>query len=185
MKFTIYPDGTQKAPGDYDSAFTRRVPVVDILLEPSFDLPLYSLGAFAIGIPPGDDLPGRGFTVALYETRKYHKDRLIDDRLDATSVKGVVRADKAKDAIELSKGHEYTLILFGDQLPSTPSPYSPAQYPGAPGFGQPAQLPGTPGTVPQAGYGRPGGAPPLPGQPGYPSPTPYPFATPYPEPTDD
>ncbi len=126
------------------------MPVVDILLEPSFDLPLYSLGAFAIGIPPGDDLPGRGFTVALYETRKYHKDRLIDDRLDATSAKGVVRADKAKDAIELSKGHEYTLILFGDQLPSTPSPYSPAQYPGAPGFGQPAQLPGTPGTVPQA-----------------------------------
>ncbi len=178
MRFTVYPDGTQKPPGDFDSAFTRRVPIVDILFTPSVDLKLYSLAALGIQIPSAEDTPSRGFTVALYETRKFHKDRQVEYHVDAQVSKSVVRATSAKDALSLSKGHEYTLILFGDALAATPSPYSPPGYPGMPGFGQSQN--GNAPTMQQPGSGpaRPGATPLSP-------PTPYPFATATPDDDSD
>ncbi len=164
MKFTIYPDGTQKPPGDFDSEFTRRVPILDVLVMPSTTLKLYSLAALGFVIPSAEQTGSRGFTVALYETRKFHKDRLIEDRVDAQVVNGIVRATNSKDALELSKGHEYTAILFADALAATPSAYSPPNYPGAPNFGQGQQ----------SGNGMPASGA---GQPGHAGPTPYPFAT--------
>jgi hypothetical protein len=174
MRFTIYPDGTQKPPGDFDSSFTRRVPIVDVLLKPSVTLKLYSLAALGIQIPSAEDTASRGFTIALYETRRYHKDRLMEDHVDAQIGSGVVRATNSKDALELSKGHEYTAILFGDPLAATPSPYSPPGYPGAPNFGQPGATQGS-------GLGGPQGPP---GQPVHGGPTPYPFATATPDDSD-
>jgi hypothetical protein len=168
MRFTIYPDGTQKPPGDFESDFTRRVPVVDILLKPSVNLKLYSLAALGVQIPSSENTASRGFTVALYETRKFHKDREMEYHVDAQVSDGVVRATSAKDALDLAKGHEYTIILFGDPLAATPSAYSPPNYPGMPGFGQ-SQQNGNAPTMQQPGGGsqRPGATPP----------TPYPFAT--------
>jgi hypothetical protein len=192
-KITIYPDGTQKPPGDADGEESHRVPVVKVVVDPSVDVSLYSLGAFVFTIPKLEQKEGRAFTVALYETRKNRKDRFVDAQLDATSDDlGAVRAQNAKDAHTLSKGHTYTVILFGDPLPETPSPYSPQQYPNtqlhySPQIPQP-QMPGfptTPGANPfatpypgQPGY--PGQPTPYPGQPGYPYPgQPTPYPTPY------
>jgi hypothetical protein len=178
-KITIYPDGTQKPPGDADAEQARRVPVVDVLLDPSVDVALYSLGAFSFSIPKTEQEEDRGFTVALYETRKFHKDSLIDSQVDATVDGGVVRAAHAKDAHKLSAGHSYTVILFGDPLPQTPSPYSPPQYPGSqmqysPQVPQQPQVPGQ-----QQPFFTPIPFPGQPGQPGYGAPTPYPSPTHY------
>jgi hypothetical protein len=174
VKLTVYPDGAQKPPGDADSQDIRRVPILKALLQPSVDLSLYSLDALRFTIPAAEQQAGRGFTVAVYETRKFHKDKLIDSRTDLSVASDVVRADKATSALKLSKGHTYTVLLFGDPLPATPSPYSPPQYPGTqmnypPGQGYPqqGQYPQQPGQP----Y-PPGQFPPRPG-----------FATPYPAPT--
>jgi len=167
MRFTIYPDGTQKPPGDFESEFTRRVPIVDILFKPSVDLKLYSLAALGVQVPSSEITASRGFTIALYETRKFHKDREMEYHVDAQVSDGVVRATSAKDALDLAKGREYTVILFGDPLAATPSAYSPPNYPGMQGFGQ-SQQPGNAPTMQ-----GPGGAP----RPGATPPTPYPFAT--------
>jgi hypothetical protein len=178
VKLTVYPDGTQKAPGDAESTAVRRVPVVKALMQPSVDVRLYSLGALRFTIPATEQESGRGFTVALYETRKYHKDRLIDWHTDVAADGDVVRADKATDSLKLSKGHAYTVILFGDALPATPGPYSGPQYPGTQMQYPPGQNPGQPGQL-----GQP--FPPQPGQP-YPPPRPgFPTPTPYPTPSPD
>jgi len=174
-KVTIYPDGTQKPPGDEDSNDERRAPLLKVVLDPSVDVALPSLGAFVFTIPQSEDKEERGYTVALYETRKFHKDRFIDAQLDATSDDGVVRALHAKEAHKLLKGHLYTVILFGDPLPQTPGPYSPPQYPGAPMQYNPQ--PQQPGYTPQPGMPQQPGLQPQPGfpqQPGFVTPTPYP-----------
>lgn len=180
-KITIYPDGAQKAPGDYDSEQSHRVPVVRLVIDPSVDVNLYSLGAFAFTIPKVEQEEERGFSVALYETRKNHKDNMLDSQLDATSdTSGVVDANNAKDPHTLSAGHTYTVILFGDPLPATPSPYSPPQYPGAP-----VQYQQNPQQQPPFGQQQPGlGQQPYPPRPGVTSPafTPPPFQTPPPIP---
>jgi hypothetical protein len=179
---TIYPDGTQKAPGDYDSEQSHRVAVVKLVIDPSVDVNIYSLGAFAFTIPKAEQEEERGFSVALYETRKYHKDNMLDSQLDAASDSaGVVAANNAKDHHTLSAGHSYTVILFGDALPATPSPYSPPQYPGAPvQYPQQQQQ-----AQPPFGQQQPGlGQQPFPPRPGTTSPafTPPPFQTPPPFP---
>jgi hypothetical protein len=169
----VYPDGTQKPPGDAaEGLAARRVPLVKVAMQPSVDLSLYSLAALRFAIPPAEGQSGRGFTVALYETRKFHKDRLIDSRTDATVADDAVRAEKATDAVKLSKGHTYTAILFGDPLPQTPGPYSAPQYPGTQMMYP--QQPGQP--YPQQGL-------PYPARPGFPTPSGYP--TPYPPPPEE
>ncbi|MBV9646267.1 MAG: hypothetical protein JO043_02260 [Candidatus Eremiobacteraeota bacterium] len=176
-KVTIYPDGAQKPPGDSESPQSRRVPVIKVVIDPTVDVHLYSLAAFRFTIPQSEEEQDRGFTVALYETRKYHKDRFIDAQLDAKSQDGVVRAVGAKDAHTLSKDHLYTVILFGDALPQTPSPYSPPQYPGTTTYPQNPQNSQYPPN--QQPY-----RPPLPGQNPWATPppwmTPAPFVTPTP-----
>jgi hypothetical protein len=180
VKLTAFPDGAQKPPGDADSPDARRVPILKALLQPSVDLALYSLGALRFTIPSGEQESGRGFTVALYETRKFHKDRLIDSRGDLAVDGDVVRALKATGELKLWKGHTYTALLFGDPLPATPSPYSPPQYPGTQMNYPPGQMQPNGQQYPQPGQPYPPQPGQFPPRPGFatPFPTPSPFAPP-------
>ncbi|MEO6991855.1 MAG: hypothetical protein ABI346_02840 [Candidatus Baltobacteraceae bacterium] len=175
-KLTIYPDGAQKPPGDPENLEGRRVPLAIALMQPSVDLSLYSLDAIHFSVPESERTDKRGFTIALYETRKHHKDREITSRVDVTAADdGDIAVRGAKDAIQLKKGHAYTAILFADPPAQTPAPVAPAPaYPPSSPTPYGYQQQQYPGQMP---YGQPGqpGQPVYPGQPGYPQVTPTPY----------
>jgi len=172
-KTTVYPDDAPSVPtpvptGDVQT-FVHRTPIVRGFLQPATDISLYGLGAVRFTIPSEEQTAGRGFTVAIFENGKRHHEKLIAYDPQAQLNDDVVASPVTSPAIALKKNSGYLVVLYGDELPSTPGPVPP-------GYPQPGNNPfATP--VPP-GYPQPG----QPGQPGYPPgyPTPNPYGTPNP-----
>jgi hypothetical protein len=187
-KTTVYPDDAPAAPTPIPTGevqvFIKRIPIVRGYVLPQTDLSLFGLGAVRFTVPTGEVSPKRGFTIAIYQEAKHHKDRLIAYDTDPT-VSGSVLASSLADPIVLKKNAGYLLMLYGDDTGATPVPV-------APGYPQPGNNPfptPTGSGYPPNSYQQQQ-APCSQQPPGYPqpqqpyqncSPTPYsPFGTPHP-----
>ncbi len=164
-KTTIYPDDAPDAPtpeptGEVQT-FVKRTALVRGYLMPAQDVTLYGLGAVRFKIPSTEQLPGRGYTVAIFQSGKRHHDKLLDSDTDSKLANDVIASDRSDASIVLKKGTGYLLLLYGDEAPATPAPVQ-SGYP-------------TPGNNPfpmPSAYGTP-----YPGQATYPPGQPNPYAT--------
>ncbi|HMD02701.1 MAG TPA: hypothetical protein VKG44_07010 [Candidatus Baltobacteraceae bacterium] len=165
-KMTIYPSDAPLAPSPEPSGnvqtFPRRTALVRGSLLPGADVTLPSLGAVRFTIPKEEQISGRAFVVALFESAK-HKTHLIAFSGNTVLNGGVVTAAGTNSAIKLKKGGSYSLLLFADELPPTPPPTL------APGATYPPQ----PTASPAAQFGQPYPSPSF--APGQPTPTPSPY----------
>lgn len=174
-KLVIYPNYAPDAPTPQPSGnvqtYTKRHPIVRGYISPALDVTLYGLGAARFTIPATEQLPGRGYTIAIFTSVKHHKPAMVANDTAATIENNVVSSALATP-ITLKKGTGYDIVLYGDDLPSTPAPV-PSNY-------------ATPGQNPFV-TPLPSGYPAAPGQPNYPgapsgfssyppgfTPTPYP-----------
>ena len=170
-KTTIYPDDAPPAPTPLPTGevqtFVHRTPIVRGYVLVSTDVPLYGLGAVHFTLPLTEITPKRGFTIALYESGKHRKSRLMNSDTDPIVADGVVYSGQM-DPVVLKKGRGYLLMIYGDD--EGPAPASvPLGYPSPGNNPFPA-----PSGYPQPGYTQ------LPYNP-YATPTPYnPYATPTP-----
>lgn len=160
-KTTIYPEDVPDAPtpkptGNVQS-FAKRRAIVRAYIMPHVAVTLYALGAVHFKIPPEETTSGRGFTVALFESGKHRKNRVLAWSPDATLGNGFVSATAAGEPIVLKKNVGYFTVLYGDELLPTPGPITsyppPASLGGSPRPG--ASI--APGAVgPNGGIGAPG-----------------------------
>jgi hypothetical protein len=171
-KTIAYPDDAPAAPTPVPTGnvqtFVKRTAIVRGYVMPSEDITLYGLGAVRFTIPTTEQLPGRGFTVAVYQSGKHHKDKLLDSDTDAAVSNDTIASGHADTPLVLKKDTGYLLMLYGDEGPPTPAPVQ-AGYP-TPG-NNPFPMPSTYG-APQSGYP---GQPVSPGGPTNPYATPTPF----------
>ncbi len=175
-KTTIYPDDAPAPPTPQPTGevqtFVKRTAIVRGYLMPAQDLTLYGLGAVRFKIPSTEQTPGRGYTVAIFQSGKHHHDKLLDSDTDSKLSDDVVASGRSDVTIELKKSTGYLLLLYADEAAATPAPVQsgyptpgnnpfpmpstlPTPYPGNPGY------PGTP-TYPPNGPVNP-----------YASPTPF------------
>jgi hypothetical protein len=173
-KLVVYPDYAPDAPTPEPTGnvqtYTKRKAIVRGYISPAIDVALYGLGAARFTIPAGEQTPNRGFTVAIFSASKKHKPQLIASDTSATLESNVVAS--LATPLTLKKGTGYDIVLYGDELPSTPAPV-PSGYP-TPG-NNPFVTPTPPGYQPPPGYPQQGQ--PYPGQtypPGFATPTPFP-----------
>lgn len=165
-KTTIYPDDAPAAPTPQPTGevqtFVKRAALLRGYLMPGQDLTLYGLGAVRFKIPSAEQLPDRGYTVAIFQSAKHHHDKLIDSDTDSKLSDDVVASSRSDESIELKKNTGYLLLLYADETAPTPAPVqagyptpgnnpfpmpstNATPYPGAPGYpGQPTYPPGGP-----------------------------------------
>jgi hypothetical protein len=178
-KLVIYPNYAPDAPTPEPTGnvqtYTKRDPIVRGYISPAVDVVLYGLGAARFTIPTSEELPGRGYTIAIFSSAKHKKPHLIANDTSASIADDVISSSLATP-LTLKKGTGYDIVLYGDELPSTPPPVQP-------GYATPGSNPFV--SPPPSGY------PQMPGQPGQPYPGgpngiqtyPPPGATPTPFPT--
>jgi hypothetical protein len=159
LKTTSYPDDAPAAPTPQPTGnvqnFAKRVALVRGSLMSRTDLKLYSLAAARFTIPTAEQTKGRGFTIALYESLKKRKSKLLVWDTNATLTGNVVGLPTENDPITLKRNVGYFFILYGDDV--TPLPTPQGSYPASANG-----VIGSPG---------PGGA------------TPFPTVTPFPQST--
>ncbi|MBC5799642.1 MAG: hypothetical protein GIW94_06645 [Candidatus Eremiobacteraeota bacterium] len=167
-KTIAYPDDAPAAPSPEPSGNVQtygvRKALVRGYVNSATPLDLYGLGAIRFTIPADEQKDGRGFTIALFESGRHHHQSLIAFDADAKLNGSVVSVSDTQPLV-LRKDTGYLLMLYGDELPSTPAPLS-SGYP-SPG--------NNPFPAPSVSYGP--GYPGYPQQPGMPG-TPNPFNTP-------
>jgi hypothetical protein len=166
-KLVIYPNYAPDAPTPEPTGnvqtYTKRDPIVRGYISPAVDVVLYGLGAARFTIPTAEQLPGRGYTIAIFASAKHKKPQLIANDTSASIADDVVSSSLATP-LTLKKGTGYDIVLYGDALPSTPPPVSPGYAtPGSNPFVSPTpagypQMPGQP--YPGAPNGMPTYAPP-------------------------
>ncbi len=152
-KLVIYPNYAPDAPTPEPTGnvqtYTKRDPIVRGYISPAVDVVLYGLGAARFTIPASEQLPGRGYTIAIFSSAKHKKPHLVANDTSASIDDDVVSSDLATP-LTLKKGTGYDIVLYGDALPSTPPPV-------APGYATPGSNPFVSPT--------PAGYPQMPGQP--------------------
>jgi len=162
-KLVIYPDYEPDAPTPVPTGnvvtYNKRHPIVSGYVSPAMDVSLYGLASARFTIPAEEQIPARGFTIAIFTSAKKHKEQLVAADTAASLDDNVV-ASALTTPITLKKGTGYDIVLYGDDLPSTPAPV-PSSYP-TPGNNPfvtptPAGYPQAPGQ-PYATYPPPGGA---------------------------
>jgi len=157
-KTTIYPEDAPDAPtpkptGNVQS-YAKRHAIVRGYLMPHVNLTLYALGAVRFKIPSEEATSGRGYTVALFESGKHRRNRVLAWSPDATLGAGFISATAVGEAIVLKKNVGYFVVLYGDELMPTPGPVT-SYPPPAPIGGSPR--PGTSGVLgPQGSTPPPG-----------------------------
>jgi len=165
-KTTIYPDDAPEAPTPQPTGevqtFVKRAAILRGYVMPGQDLTLYGLAAVRFKIPSTEQTPGRGFTVAIFQSGKHRHDKLIDSDTDSKLADDVVASSRSDVPIELKKNTGYLLLLYADEAAPTPAPVQSGYptpgnnpfpmpstyatpYPGSPGYpGQPTYPPGGP-----------------------------------------
>jgi hypothetical protein len=162
-KTTIYPEDVPDAPtpkptGNVQSYAKRRA-IVRGYVMPRVNLTLYALGAVRFKIPPEEAVTGRGYTIALFESGKHRRNRVLAWSPDATLGNGFISATAPSEPIVLRKNVGYFTVLYGDELIPTPGPVT--SYPPPVPIGSGSPRPGTSGApVGPGAIGAPGATPP-------------------------
>jgi hypothetical protein len=126
-KTVVYPDGAPAAPtpapsGDVQT-FTKRTPIVRGYLMPETDLTIAGPAAVHFTIPKSEESPSpRGFTIAIFESGKKNKGRILGYDTNATLDNDTVTSTIAEPAVTFKKNQGYEVILYGDEQPATPPP---------------------------------------------------------------
>jgi hypothetical protein len=113
------------------------------------DLTVRGPAAFEFILPPSERATERAFTIAVYESLKRSKLKLVAQDpggvLDGDRVRGGSQGSEAP--LLLRRGRGYTAILYAAEVPPTPPPGS-GGYPPVPGA---SGNPGAPGGPPPGG----------------------------------
>jgi hypothetical protein len=129
-KLVVFPDSAPDAPTPVPSGnvqqFTKRTAIVRGYVSPAIDLPIYGLAAARFTIPKDEQTSGRGFTIAIFTAVKKHRELIASDP-DVRLSDNVV-ASTLTTPFTLKKGTAYDIVLYGDELASTPAPV-PSAYP--------------------------------------------------------
>ena len=178
-KTIVYPDDAPAPPSPEPSGdvqtFFKRTAIVRGYIESPADITVAGASALHFTITKSEQLTGRGFTIAIYQTGKKHHERLLADDSNAVLSNNIVGASE-NDPLVLKKDQGYLLMLYGDEVPATPGPYpsagnNPLPLPSGYTTAVPGQ-PGAPGQYP------PGQQPPT-VPPGYATPIPQPTFAPH------
>lgn len=158
-KITIFPEDAPAAPtpaatGNVQN-YAERPAVVRGYMMPAVDIKLYSLAAAVFKLPADQRPEDRGFTIALFESHKHKKWKLLAWTPEATLDDDTVSAADATEPLVLRKKTGYVFVLYGDDLEPTPAPRGSYPPPG----NNPFATPGASATP------RPFGAPPTPFNP--------------------
>lgn len=126
-KTTIYPEDVPAAPTPQPTgnvqAYAHRTPLVRGWLLSRVPLTLYSLAAARFTIPTQEQTKGRGYTIALFESQKHRKYRLIAwDPAAVVADNSISAASVATEPIPLKKNVGYYFVLYGDDLGPAPTP---------------------------------------------------------------
>jgi hypothetical protein len=168
-KTTVYPESAPEEPtpdptGSVET-FLKRDPLVRGYLQSQVTVPLYGLGAVRFTIPVEEQTEGRGFTVALFESQKKHRQHLVAFDASAVLQDDVISSSLTSPALTLKKGVGYILVLYADELAATPGPAQTYPPPGNNPFPSPS---------PSGHYFGPPTNPPFGSPPnGFGQPTPY------------
>jgi hypothetical protein len=156
-KITIYPEDATDAPTPKPTGnvqtYAKRRALVRGYLMPHVNLTLYSLAAVRFRIPVEEATSGRGYTIAMFESGKRRRNRVMAWSPDATLSGGSISAPNIGEPLALKKNVGYFVMLYGDELPPTPAPAG--TYPPAGTLGT-TPRPGT--TVAPGGIAPAGGA---------------------------
>jgi hypothetical protein len=172
-KITIFPEDAPAAPtpaatGNVQSYAERPAIIRGYIMSP-VDIKLYSLAAIVFKLPADQRPEDRGFSIALFESHKHRKWKVLGWTPDATLDDETVSAADATDPIVLHKKTGYAFVLYGDDLEPTAAPRG--TYP--PAGSNPFSTPGV--ATP-----RPFGMPPTPFSPyGQPQPSPSGYYPPH------
>jgi len=126
-KTTIYPEDVPAAPTPQPTgnvqAYAHRTPLVRGWIFSRVPLTLYSLAAARFTIPTQEQTKGRGYTIALFESLKHRKTRLIAwDAAAVVADNSISAASVATEPIPLKKSMGYYFVLYGDDLGPLPTP---------------------------------------------------------------
>ena len=157
-KTTIYPEDAPVAPtpqptGNVQS-YAHRTPLVRGWIISRVPVTLYSLAAVRFTTPNSELTKNRGFTIALFESLKHRKNKLVASDPAAVLADGVISASNvAPEPISLKKNVGYSFVLYGDDVGPVPTPtgsFPPANNPllGSPGPGGAPNPGGTINLVP-------------------------------------
>ena len=166
-KTTIYPEDAPAAPTPQPTgsvqSYPHRAPLVRGWILSRVPVTLYSLAAARFTIPTQEQTKGRGYTIALFESQKHKKNRLIAwDPAAVVADRSISAASVATEPIPLKKNVGYYFVLYGDDLGPVPTPTGSFPAANNPVLGSPG--PGTLLVTPSPGV--------------TPSPTPTPFTFP-------
>jgi hypothetical protein len=174
-KLTVYPEDAPAAPTPAPTGnvqtYLKRVALVRGYLFSHTELTLAGLSGVHFTIPPDEQTPNRGFTVAIFDQSKKHHDHLLAWDTNAVPAGGTISATASPSPIPLKKDTGYAFLLYGDEL-----------APAAPAAGGSYPPPGNnPFVTPVPGGAAPNSYATVPGNNPYATPTPYnPYATPTP-----
>lgn len=146
VKLTTYPDGAPELPST--AGFAPRRALAKGYLVVQRDLTVRGPAAFEFILPPSERTTERAFTIAVYESLKRNKLKLVAQDpggvLDGERVRGGSQGSEAP--LLLRRGRGYTAILYAADTPPTPAP-SGGGFPSPGASGNP----GSPGWPPPAG----------------------------------
>jgi hypothetical protein len=132
-KLTIYPDDAPIAPTPAPTGnvqtYGKRIALARGWVDSAVDIKLYSLAAAQFTIPASEQTKNRGFTIALFESEKHRRSRVLAWDASATLAGNVVSVMNENDPITLRRNVGYFFVLYGDDMGPVPTPQG--SYPGA------------------------------------------------------
>lgn len=157
-KLTTFPDGAPELTAAAGSA-PRRALVKGYVVAQR-DLAVRGPSAFEFILPPNERTGDRGFTIAVYESLKRNRLKLIAQDPGGVLAGERVRsgADPSAAPLLLHRGRGYIAILYASDLVPTPAP--PGTFPNG---GAGGRFSPVPGTLPSPGGSPPGASPSPPG----------------------
>ncbi len=149
LKLTTYPDNAPELPATAGLAPRRALVRGYLVLQR--DVTVLGPGAFEFVLPPAERPAGRAFTIAVYESLKHGKLKLLAQDPDAALAAERVRGAAASEGpMLLHRGRGYVAILYAsDVAPLTGQTQAPQ-------FGQPQG-----GFTPPPGQASPGAPAPV------------------------
>jgi hypothetical protein len=149
LKLTTYPENAPELPATAGVAPRRALVRGYLILQR--DLSISGPAAFEFILPPSERTAERAFTIAVYESLKRGKLKLVaqdpSGTLAGESVRGSASGSEAP--LLLHRGRGYVALLYAADLPAAvPSPGGYAPVPGASGY---APAPGASGYTPAPG----------------------------------
>jgi hypothetical protein len=117
-------------------------------------LTLPSLDVLSFTLAKREQVPGRAFSIAVFEERKHRKtSQLAADVNGTADQNGVVRVASSSKALAFAADHHYAIILYAEDLAPTPAPVVPTPSGMPSTFPSASASPG-PSPSPSSGFGN-------------------------------